>query len=333
MVAAVTDSTFSRNVSRGVYGGGALCVDGFVTVTNSTFSRNSLIQNGLGGGDSGGGAIWVFNGPNTVTGSTFSRNRVSAKAGSSVAGGGAIYCDECDLNVNDSTFSYNSSVNGSAGGAIAHTAGGDLVVMNSMFFRNSVSGGVKIGTIFNNGGGALYDNGRLTVTNSTFSGNAVSVAGKGGAILEGFGQVTVTNSTFSRNRGGGAGGGGGIAVADQADGGQALLQNTIVANSTRGGNCAGMGIVDGGHNLRWPSKDTTCVGYIGDPKVAPLKNNGGPTKTMALRPGSAAINAGDNAICAAAPVNNLDQRGFVRPAAGITNCSIGAYEYNAVAAP
>jgi hypothetical protein len=38
------------------------------------------------------------------------------------------------------------------------------------------------------------------------------------------------------------------------------------------------------------------------------------------------------AICAAAPVNNLDQRGFVRPGAGHTQCSIGAYEADATAA-
>ncbi len=33
-------------------------------------------------------------------------------------------------------------------------------------------------------------------------------------------------------------------------------------------------------------------------------------------------------VCAAPPVNNLDQRGFVRPGVGATNCSIGAYEFN-----
>ena len=51
--------------------------------------------------------------------------------------------------------------------------------------------------------------------------------------------------------------------------------------------------------------------------------------TQALGAGSAAIDAGDNAICAAPPVNGRDQRGFGRPGAGSTNCSIGAYEYNA----
>ena len=37
-----------------------------------------------------------------------------------------------------------------------------------------------------------------------------------------------------------------------------------------------------------------------------LASNGGPTQTMALGSGSAAIDAGDNTVCAAAPVNNLD---------------------------
>src|SRR5207237_7821027 len=62
---------------------------------------------------------------------------------------------------------------------------------------------------------------------------------------------------------------------------------------------------------------------------AGLASNGGPTQTIALEAGSPAINAGDEAICAAPPVNNLDQRGFVRPGMGATKCSIGAYEFDA----
>ena len=62
---------------------------------------------------------------------------------------------------------------------------------------------------------------------------------------------------------------------------------------------------------------------------AGLASNGGPTQTIALEAGSPAINAGNETICAAPPVNNLDQRGFVRPGMGATNCSIGAYEFDA----
>ena len=90
------------------------------------------------------------------------------------------------------------------------------------------------------------------------------------------------------------------------------LKNTIVANSPTGGNCSGA-ITDGGGNLSYP--DTTCPGINSDPKLGPLQNNGGPTQTMALLPGSAAIDAANDAICAAPPVNNLDQRGITRPRA------------------
>jgi hypothetical protein len=45
---------------------------------------------------------------------------------------------------------------------------------------------------------------------------------------------------------------------------------------------------------------------------------------MALSVGSPAIDAGDNAICAAPPVNGVDQRGIARPQGSA--CDIGAYE-------
>ena len=55
-----------------------------------------------------------------------------------------------------------------------------------------------------------------------------------------------------------------------------------------------------------------------------MRDNGGPTQTMALGAGSAARDAGDDAICAAAPVNGRDQRGVARPQGA--GCDIGAYE-------
>jgi hypothetical protein len=100
------------------------------------------------------------------------------------------------------------------------------------------------------------------------------------------------------------------------------LMNTIVANSPAGGNCAGPYITDGGGNLSFP--DTTCPGINADPMLGPLQDNGGPTETMALGEGSAAIDAADDAICAAPPVNNLDQRGVTRPQG--LHCDIGAVE-------
>jgi hypothetical protein len=64
-----------------------------------------------------------------------------------------------------------------------------------------------------------------------------------------------------------------------------------------------------------------------------LANNGGNSQTHALLDGSPAIDAGDNAACAAPPVNNVDQRGQPRHIAladgngdGTITCDIGAFE-------
>src|SRR5207253_8526319 len=106
-----------------------------------------------------------------------------------------------------------------------------------------------------------------------------------------------------------------------------------------GDNCRGP-VTDGGHNI----DDGTTCGFTGagctsttgmsfcstNPLLDPTgpASNGGPTQTIALEAGSPAVNAGDETVCAAPPVNNLDQRGFVRPGIGATNCSIGAYEFH-----
>src|SRR5262249_23930762 len=176
----------------------------------------------------------------------------------------------------------------------------------------------------------------LTVTNSTFFGNSADV---GGAIFNPVSPLTVTNSTFSGN----SATIGGRAIFNE-NSGTLTMTNSILANSTSGGNCGvsgGATITDGGHNI----DDGTTCGFTGTgcptttgtsfcntpPLLDPagLASNGGPTQTIALEAGSPAINAGDETVCAAPPVNNLDQRGFVRPGMGATNCSIGAYEFNA----
>jgi hypothetical protein len=86
-----------------------------------------------------------------------------------------------------------------------------------------------------------------------------------------------------------------------------------------------------GHNLIGATNGSSgfpmsgdLVGSIAsplDPKVGPLANNGGPTLTIALLPGSPAIDAGDSA---AAPPT--DQRGFPRPFGRAAD--IGAFEFS-----
>jgi hypothetical protein len=145
---------------------------------------------------------------------------------------------------------------------------------------------------------------------------------EGGKCYPSCGPTIVTSNTFVEN--GADAGAGGIDGTCAAS-----VTNSIIANSS-GANC-GSGIIDGGHNLQFPG--TSCGETIPslDPKLDPagLQDNGGPTQTIALLPGSPAINAGDADMCANPPVNGIDQRGYVRPGTGHSQCSIGAYEADA----
>ena len=105
----------------------------------------------------------------------------------------------------------------------------------------------------------------------------------------------------------GSPGANGVAAGGLSGSGSWLI-NTLLAGNTPT-NCSGV-ITDLGHNL---SSDGSCnftsIGSLNntDPELGPLADNGGPTLTMALLPGSPAIDAGDNS--AAQPT---DQRGFPR---------------------
>ena len=63
-----------------------------------------------------------------------------------------------------------------------------------------------------------------------------------------------------------------------------------------------------------------------DALLGPLQDNGGPTLTMALLPGSPALGTGACTDAQGAPLP-VDQRGFPRPQ--VTGCDIGAFENQA----
>jgi hypothetical protein len=227
-----------------------------------------------------------------------------------ISGGGSVrvfFVDGGDLTLNNLTVADGSS---SLGGGIVNQ--GTLTVTNSTFSGNSADGS----------GGGIYNasNGTLTVTNSTFSDNS---ANTGGGIYNNVdGMLTVTNSTFSGNSG--VNGPGAIRNFE----GTATLSNTIVANSTAIlGNCAGI-ITDAGGNL---SSDASCGFTASTSKSntpagldpAGLQPNGGPTNTIALQGDSAAIDAAVNC-----PPPTTDQRGVSRPQGSA--CDIGAYEVEVV---
>ena len=181
---------------------------------------------------------------------------------------------------------------------------------------------------FFGGGGVSNDNaGTINIVNSTISGNSAlpdpnfqSVIYGGGIRNSDSGRVYVTNSTIADNKGGQ---GARIYMADSFVA-PVTLKNTIVSNNI-GGNCNSY-VTDGGNNLQYPG--TTCSNTISSAgsKLGSQVIAGTPAILFPLLPGSPAINAGNNTVCAAAPISGVDQRGVIRPQGA--NCDIGAVEMN-----
>ena len=266
-----------------------------LTVETNVYANVSgvTIQNGNA---SDGGGI-ENEGTATVTDSTLTGNSAS------FVGGGIGNVGT--LTVSDSTLTGNSA---DYGGGILNDEGGKLTVTDSTLTGNSASA---------DGGGIGNYQGPATVTDSTLTGNSASA---GGGIENYEGTLTVTDSTLSGNS---ASAGGGISN----DGGTVDLGASIVARSSSGEDCSGA-ITDEGYNI---ADDGSCAFTQGtstsssltlDGSLEALAGNGGPTETVALKPGSPALSV----IPAGECPETKDQRGLPRPGSGKTRCDIGAYE-------
>jgi len=207
--------------------------------------------------------------------------------------------------------------------AIANGSAGIFALGNLTVSKCNISGSTH----------GIYNYGTLIVANSTFFGNSTSFVG--GGIYIYYGSATITNSTFVNNhavRGG--------AIENNSN------SISTVTNSLFQGNSASQfgaaiydfygGKVYGEHNLYWSNNDPNgeyCSGcsidsniVLADPLLGSFADNGGPTQTYLPALGGAAIDSGDDTACATPAVNNLDQRGVVRPTGA--HCDIGAVENN-----
>ena len=265
--------------------GGGILNRSVLTLTDSIVSANTSRDEG--GGIRNGGTL-------TVIGSIVANNAADAQ-------GGGIYDSGTLLVVIGSAVTGNTA---SAVGGIF--TGGAAEITNSTISGNRASNG-------QGGGIQAYIGATLNITNSTVSNNS---AASGGGIDIVQGTVKITNSTITDNA---ASEGGGIRIPNT---GALELVNTVIANNPFGGDCSGSGFTSLGNNL---DSDGTCnlTGPTDlpntDPLLNPLLDNGGPTETHALLPGSPAIDAGDDASCP-----DTDQRGVARPQGAA--CDIGAFE-------
>jgi len=250
------------------------------------------------------------------------------------------------------------TITGPAAGVTVNGGGLNRVFQVDALVTASISGLTISGGKTTGNGGGVYNSGSLALTNCTVSGNSASgnhFRNRGGGMENAANSTaTLTNCTLSGNSTSGGGGGlynqGTLALANCTVSGNSALfaggllksyyaSPTTLANTIVAGNTFPSGASDDvggvfnslGNNLIGATNSNS--GWIGsdligtsvqplNPLLAPLGNYGGPTQTMALLPGSPAIDAGTNALIPAGVTT--DQRGSARIVNGTVD--IGAFE-------
>ncbi len=264
--------------------------------------------------DGVGGAVLSLGAPVRIDSSVVTRNR-SAGGGGGISGQ-TIGGHRGLLKITDSTVSNNGTIENGGGGIYAFGPE-RLIIRRSAIIGNELASTGPAGT-----GGGIWSQGRMTISESTISGNVAGGPGipnaVGGAIVNATGGTgTISATTIAGNRAVGPGASGGGIV----HGSSLTLKATIVAKN-RGGNCVDQ-VRDGGFDL----EDGNSCGFAkhavkANPRVASVADNGGSTKTMALGRRSPAINSirAKSAVCR----GTIDQRGVPRPQG--RGCDIGAFE-------
>jgi len=349
----ISNSTISGNTA-GDQGGGlyGYYITGPVLISNTTISGNHAL------GDGGGGINLLYaSGGVTITGSVISDN-------DSAGYGGGIYFEGAE---GGATISFTTIANnhaGEGGGGIEwYASDGTLQIRNSTISGNTsdaLGGGIYVSS-------STYA--PVEIFNSTISGNTAADDG-GGISFASYYGMTIVQSTIVANTGASVDGvfldcgvevpaaasqrhnhnadKAGALAAEGKDAHprtktQRVRAKAVEPVSSIGSIISANGTVDIGdscvleaqNSLLGTISGTTLVDQGGnlmgvEARLGPLADNGGPTQTHELLPGSPAINAGPNPL-PAFPGNEFDQRGegYARVVAGVVD--IGAYEVQPIA--
>ena len=301
----ISDCVFDHNTNTGNLALGVitnLAVDMSLTINRCVFRDNTAnTTDGLVSGVvlGTGGSQYTM----VVNDSTFESNEGHVTTGLALGGVIGLSAADLDFTFNNCTFSSNVVTGNELvlGGVIGDGAGVNVKFTNCTFYNNRAE---CAGNDCQAGGGAIGSGGGSNISCDfcTFDSNEATCSG---ANCQELGD-TITAST-----------------------GLIEISNSIIKGDDPSNNCGnffGSGITSLGYNI---DNGSSCIdGSVTgdkpdtDPLLDPagLQDNGGFAETVALQPGSPAIDMADPAC----PPPNTDERGVERPQ--LTACDIGAYE-------
>jgi uncharacterized repeat protein (TIGR02543 family) len=318
----ITNSEIVDN--RATAAGGGIAMNTF----GGKFDHSTIRGNTAG---QYGGGVWIQNVDLAqITRSFIGGNTVvpAAAGGLTPLGGGMEIDSDPRFGATTLQVSYTTiqgNISAGAGGGIFWQATGTLALDSSLVALNTAETGGGISTGLGPSQAAV---GTVQLTDTTLSGNQ---AERGGGIERSSGNTllrAVTRAGNTAQRGSGILFNGARAIYSVATG-------LIMANLPATQNCAlstGSGAFGANDRLSVPGANLEsgvgCHLQSSDlsntnPLLSSLANNGGPTQTRALLPGSPAVDRYTGADCP-----TTDQRAYKRPAGPA--CDIGAYEQSSV---
>jgi filamentous hemagglutinin family protein len=295
--ALIQDSRILGNRTTGTgYAGGLGSYESVVTIRDTLVSGNQSLGNGGGLEGNGsdlvlervnltsniavsGGGITNRSSPNRMANTTIANSQILANQATG-KGGGLYFLGNTNTQIQGTTIAQNTA--GIDGGGISGSAA--LAISNSTLTQNQAA----------RYGGGINADGLVNLTNVTIANNTADVNGLGGGVfVQRSGVVRLNNTIVAHN------------------------QNSIAADVNgdfidQGNNL--IGISNGATGFTTSTLVGTSAAPI-DPLLGVLANNGGVTQTLALLPGSQAIDAGNSRV-------TTDQRGIAR----VRAADIGAFE-------
>lgn len=316
----VDGSTFRYNSAGNA--GGAI-----YSATNLTVSNHTTIEHNSA--DIGGGIVLATTSPVQRDGFIMTNSVVKNNTAEFTGGGLEI---RAPMQIVNSTLSGNSA--GTAGGAIVNV---NTETLGAPPLSSIVSSTINNNTAGTNGGGIRAVDFPLDIINSTISGNMAGADG-GGIGYNPLDHIFYTttlriiSSTIVENSAVGSGGGVHNFEPELFDE-PVTVRNSIIADNMASNGPDASGLI--GTVIQSLIEDPTGIVFTSlpqdvafnvPPMLGPLEDNGGPTFTHELLPGSIAIDHGSNVD---AP--DYDQTGAQRvvdgDGNGVATIDMGAYEF------